>query len=104
MCPKLPLAYGYTNGLDTMRAVHIYNQGALTNALFLTFVFETARFQGVKTKRSKRLSICLVTHTTHPQGNGGMSNDAKLQFNSELNNHRLYENDDEDENFKISDL
>ena len=37
-------------------------------------------------------------------GDGGESNDAKLQFNSELNNHRLYENDDEDENFKISDL
>ena len=35
-------------------------------------------FRLPKPKRSKRLSICLVTHTTHPQGDGGMSNDAKL--------------------------
>ena len=27
LCPKLPLVYGYTNGLDTMRAVYITTKG-----------------------------------------------------------------------------
>ena len=49
LCPKLPLAYGYTNGLDTMRAVHKYNQGAFTAALFLTCILKF--FQDFRTSK-----------------------------------------------------
>ena len=69
MCPKLPLVYGYTNGLDTMRAVHTIQPRGIYRCFVLTGCFEIfSGFQSVKTKRSKRLSICLVAHTTHPQG------------------------------------
>ena len=60
-----------------------YNQGASTVALFLTGCCEIfLRFQNVKTKRSKRLSICLFAHTTHPQGMVAWVTNAKILLNS----------------------
>ena len=83
MCPKLPLAYGYTNGLDTMRAVHTIQPRGIHRCLVFDKHFEIfLRFQNVKTKRSKRLSICLIAHTTHPQGMVAWVTNAKILLNS----------------------
>ena len=79
LCPKLPLAYGYTNGLDTMRAVYIIQPRGIYCCLVFDLQFRKLRsFDVSKPKRSKRLSICLVTHTTHPQGMVARVTSAKL--------------------------
>ena len=46
-----------------------HNHGAFTATLFWQDVLKFSQdFRASKPKRSKRLSICLVAHTTHPQG------------------------------------
>ena len=79
MCPKLPLAYRYTNGCDTMRAVHIIQPMDIHRCfVFLITILIVESLRAQKNKRSKRLSICLVTHTTHPQGMVARVTSAKL--------------------------
>ena len=67
LCLKLPLAYGYTNGFDTIRAVYNTTKGhSLLLCFWLAHLKFSYDFRASKPKRRKRLSICLPPNGQSP--------------------------------------
>ena len=81
LCPKLPLVYGYTNGLDTMRAVYITTKG---HSPLLCFWLAFRNFSRISERQNQSVVNAFQYVYRAPTNMFGVSDATKIEINSEL--------------------